>query len=164
MKKSIWRRPVGWVFAASLILNAFFGAAFLARVIGGPPSDHGRRGDPILGFVRDAGPETRELAKRIRDERDPAIRAARGEARAAFRQLRDLMVAEPFDQAAFEAMQQQAREAFGRSRSIADTGVAELLSHMSLEERQALAERMDKRFKRHREEEARREERRKDDD
>lgn len=152
MSSATWKRPMTWVLAVSVVLNIFLGAAFLGRAFVGPPR-HGpdERGGVLRSFLREAPPEMRGVAERIDSERRDAIREERRKMREAFESMRGLIRSDPFDRAGLEAAQAAARGAKDRSRQISDEGVLELLSQMSAEDRTALAERLERRWRERRE-------------
>lgn len=152
MNGAIWKKPLVWALAASVVVNIFLGAAFLGRAFGGPPHhDFGPRGGVLGSYLREAPPEMRDVARRIEDGRREAFQAEREARRAAYGRMRELIRSEPFDRDGFRDAQAAAREGRARSQAISDEGVLELLSQMSVEDRRALADRMERRWRERRE-------------
>ena len=139
------RRWIRVLLFVSLALNLLVLGAVVGRVLGdGPPDRRHPRGgdDAAIPYTRAFDPEQRkELWRGLRGTFEG--RREGGGFLDGYREALTLLRAEPFDQAAFEALlDRQATEAEGRRRA-GQKVLADYLGTMSAADRQAYAARLE---------------------
>lgn len=130
----------------SLGLNLLIIGGIVGTTLHREPSGHAER---ALGpFARAFEDEHRDAFRaRLKDRAEP-LRQNRSEARKAFKTLLGTLRAETFDVAAFQdAVARQVKE-LSAFQTIGQDALAEQLSAMSLDERRAFADRLEKGFRR----------------
>lgn len=134
------------LLVASLALNLLF--------IGGLAKAawhhrHGGHGGPgMMGFVRDLPPDRRKLIgddiKAARESVEPMRKAVRER----WDEANKVLVAEPFDKAAFKAAMDRVTEAEGQFKNTINAALSETASKLTPDERRAFQAWRDKRKKR----------------
>jgi len=145
-KSPTWMRVL---LIGSIALNFIFvglagGAILKASNDGGPAQNLGRLGGPILsGFDQS---HRSDLRKQFFSKRDTFRELRRGVG-GADQELREALLAEPFDPEAFQEALNGRRDALALAVDEVNSMILDVVSRMSDEEREAVAEIMAERIK-----------------
>ncbi|MEM1307025.1 MAG: periplasmic heavy metal sensor, partial [Pseudomonadota bacterium] len=135
------RKRSRWVWIAlalSLAVNLLVvgfavGAAYRLR-----GWDTDQRVTPIQMFLRDLSAEKRARLRPLLQQRRQMLGAARREARAERRKLRQILRADTFDQAAFDAQRRRHLDAFQKFYEARFANVEDMMAGLTAEERRRL--------------------------
>lgn len=150
------RRPRRWMgpaLAVSLALNLLVAGAVAGAWMSGHRQDEVRRVavDRMIGrtpFVAALDPDDRrEVLRELRREAEPLARN-RADLRARLDALLDALRAETFDRAQIEALIAEQRQIGARRMEIGEAALIDRIAAMSLEERRAYADRLDRSIRR----------------
>lgn len=150
------RRPRRWMgpaLAVSLALNLLVAGAVAGAWMSGHRQDEVRRVavDRMIGrtpFVAALDPDDRrEVLRELRREAEPLARN-RADLRARLDALLEALRAETFDRAQIEALIAEQRQIGARRMEIGEAALIDRIAAMSLEERRAYADRLDRSIRR----------------
>ena len=139
---------LGIALVLSLMGNVYLGGVIAGRdLFHGPPPPGAHRPEPHSGrmgkFERNLEkltPEGRAHVEAIWAEARPKMRGKIGKSWKSRRAVRELLQADPFDRAAYEAAQQAQDDAHQRARAVIETALADIAEGLNAADRKAYFE------------------------
>lgn len=127
--------------ALSLLGNAYLGGLVAGRdLLGGPPRGGHHRPEPHrfpfgADRAKDLSAEGRAHVETVWEQVRPKLRAEIRESWKTRRAVRELLRADPFDRAAYEAANQAQDDAHRDSRALIETALADIAEGLSAQDR-----------------------------